>query len=234
LILGIPLGLGVYEWTNSIVWALMPSIFGLTLLIASFVSGLPLLEAAAREAENELDLARIPDTSIRERAEKLFKLHQLELQKYYDQTLRHTALIFIVGIFCIAAGFGILLFTLYLVFSMTPSAGLSEKIVLASLGAVGSILANFIGVIYLRMYSTTIQSLSLFHNRLVGTHHLHFANLTAAQIQNDAVRERALAQIAEQSVKYLSAITGADRSPTTRKVTSRGRGNADSQLPEKS
>lgn len=163
------------------------------------------IEVQIRDVENEIDLLRIADTSIEQRAEKLFKLHQFELKKYYDQTLRHSSWIFLVGIGCIVGGFAVIGVTLYLVQSGVEGTQLSEKIVIAALGAIGGILANFIAVIYLKMHSETLKSLTEFHNRLVVTHHLHFGNFLAAKIADIPQREKVISAMAESLAKTNTA-----------------------------
>ncbi|HEV2108778.1 MAG TPA: hypothetical protein VGR16_10990, partial [Thermomicrobiales bacterium] len=53
-----------------------------------------------------------------------------------------------------------------------------------------------IAVIFLRMFSETIQSMIDFHNRLVATHHVHFGNVLAAKITNEALRSETLSRMA--------------------------------------
>ena len=159
------------------------------------------IEMEIRDIENEIDLFGISEDSIEQRAEKQFKLHQIELKKYYDQTLRHSSFIFSVGLICLFLGFAIIGITLYLVFSSSATIELSEKIILASLGAIGAILSNFIGIIYIKMYSETIKSLTEFHNRLVLTHHLHFGNFLIGKINDQTLREKTLAEIASKLAK---------------------------------
>ena len=67
-----------------------------------------------QDAEGEKDLLTIAADPMQQRAEKLFKLHQLELKKYYDQTLKHSIRIFAVGIVCLLLGFVIIGVTIYL------------------------------------------------------------------------------------------------------------------------
>jgi hypothetical protein len=183
------------------VFALLGLLYGLALLLFSGLRPTSNLEIEIRDIENELDLLSIKDTSIEQRAEKLFKLHQFELKKYYDQTLRHGAWIFYTGLACIVLAFVIIGITLYLVVSSSTAKEFSEKIVIASLGAVGAVLSNFIAVIYLKMYSETIKSLTEFHNRLVLTHHLHFSNFLTAKITDKTLREKTLAEIASNLAK---------------------------------
>jgi hypothetical protein len=183
---------------------LIALVYGFTFLLTPFA--IPtILDTEAQDLENELDLLAIAetptDTSREQRAEKLFKLHQFELKRYYDQTLRHSAWIFLVGISSIAVGFAIIGSTIYLVAVGLTGKGLSEQIVIAAIGAVGGVLSNFIAVIYLRMHSETIKSLAEFHNRLVVTHHLHFANFLTSKIQDQPLREKTLGEMASSLAK---------------------------------
>lgn len=159
------------------------------------------IETEIQRVEGELDLLTISDTSAEQRAEKLFKLHQFELKKYYDQTLKHSSWIFFVGIACIILGFILIAYAIYQV-TIAPDRELSEKIVLGSLGAIGGLLADFIAVIYMKMYSETIKSLTEFHNRLVTTHHLHFGNFLASKIADKSLREKTVSEIAIAIAKH--------------------------------
>ena len=154
------------------------------------------IEQKIFEIQNEIDLLSIDDTSLEERAEKLFRLHQLELKKYYDQTLNHSRYIFFVGISSILIGFIIIGSTIYFIYKFNAY-NFSEKVLIGVLGSIGAILSNFIAVIFVKMYSETIKSLTEFHNRLVITHYLHFGNFLVAKIKNDKLREETLSKIAE-------------------------------------
>ena len=157
------------------------------------------IEQKIFEIQNEIDLLSIDDTSLEERAEKLFRLHQLELKKYYDQTLNHSRLIFIVGIVSIFAGFLFIGVAFYLIFR-APLNGFSEKVLVGVLGSIGAVLSNFVAVIFVKMYSETIKSLTEFHNRLVITHYLHFGNFLVAKIKDSKLREETISKLAENIV----------------------------------
>lgn len=184
--------------------ALSLSLIGIVLSIYSGSVSARLIKTEIQSIENELDLMSIKESSREQRAEKLFKLHQIELKKYYDQTLSHSQWIFWVGLLCIFLGFAIIGITLYFVISTSPldyvfysiseKKELPQKIIVSSLGAIGAILSNFIAVLYLKMYSQTIKSLTEFHNRLVITHHLHFGNYLVSRIDNNDKREETLYQ----------------------------------------
>src|SRR5439155_5698562 len=87
--------------------------------------------------ESELDLLETTEVAPEQRAEKLFKHHQYELQKYYDQTLRHSKWIFVVGVFCIFVGFATIAATFWLVVSLKGDKAFPEKVLVSVLGAVG-------------------------------------------------------------------------------------------------
>ncbi len=154
------------------------------------------LRTEIRDTKNELDLLSISVDSIQQRAEKLFKLHQFELEKYYTQALRQSARIFLVGIFSILVGFAIIALTFYLVGFRFGDQATQARIIIASVGAVGTVLANFIGAVYVKMFSETLKSLTEFHNRLVLTHHLHFGNFLSAKISEEKKRDETLAKMA--------------------------------------
>lgn len=148
-----------------------------------------------QEIENELDLLSISHLSLEERSEKLFKHHHLELKRYYDENLKQSSWIFVVGIVCILIGFAIIGITLYFLIA-NSSNELENKIIVASVGAIGAILSNFIAVIYLKMHSEAVKSLTEFHNRFVNTHHFYFSNFLLSKIQNEDKREDALVELA--------------------------------------
>ncbi|MBD2065946.1 hypothetical protein H6F93_00050 [Leptolyngbya sp. FACHB-671] len=149
-----------------------------------------------QELQNEIELLSIADTSLEQRAEKLFRINQLELKRYYNQSLMSSLWILVVGITCILLGFLIIGSSLSLVNLQSQSNSIEEKVILAILGAVGGILSNFIAVVYLRMFSENIKSLNTFHNRLVVTNNLHFSNVLAASIKDVSLREKTISQIA--------------------------------------
>ena len=55
----------------------------------------------------------------------------------------------------------------------------------AILGAVATLLGNFVGAIYVKMYAESTKSLTAFHNRLVGTHHMHYGAYLATRIVDE-------------------------------------------------
>lgn len=122
-------------------------------------------------------------------------MNGLQLQRYSDQALRQRAYIFGAGVFFMLAGLGAVGAAFRLLYSR-EQLNVSEKIVIAALGTVSGVLANFVAVLFLRMFSETIRSMVGFHNRLVVTHQMHFANVLAASISNLDLRDETLAKMA--------------------------------------
>ena len=173
-----------------------------------FVAGVMWIAAsffATKSSENRNEIVRIQGdlvlveaqtASSLEKAEKIFRLNETEVRRYYDEALKKSSWIFYVGVGTIVIGFLIVWFTIRLVSSNAVSDDLPGKIVLAVLGTVSGVLTNFIAAIYIKMYSETIQSLGVFHNRLVLTHHLHFANVLVEGINDKSLRDETLSKLA--------------------------------------
>jgi len=161
----------------------------------------PSLRMRVRDAETDLqdldfqiDLQQFDVGKEESRAEKILRINQLQLRRYYDMNLSQNFWVFSLGVFCIVLGIAVIAFSFYLVLKVAD--GRESKIIVASLGAIGSILANFVAAVYLRMNTSASQNLAEFHSRLVDTHQTLLANLLASRIQNDEQRWRALEELA--------------------------------------
>lgn len=170
-------------------------LYGLICALAPLARNTNVLEKELQNIENELELETLDTESGPKRAEKLFKNHHLELKRYYDENLNQSRVLFRVGIVCIIVGFLVVAATVWLVWENLDNE-LANKLIIASLGAIGAILSNFIGVMYLKMHAETTKSLTQFHNRFVNTHHFHFGNFLISKIEDQARREKALANLA--------------------------------------
>jgi hypothetical protein len=135
-----------------------------------------------QELQGRVEL--LEDLPEQQRAERLFKLHQLELKKYYDQALSQSRWIFYVGLACLVLGF-LIIWGAYRIITGNEIAHSAQKTIVAVVGAIGSLLSSYIGAIYMKMYTETLKSLTAFHNRLVRTHHMHYGAYLAARISDD-------------------------------------------------
>jgi hypothetical protein len=208
--------------------ALATFAYGVIILILGLSFSPRELDEQLARVEDELELLAIKDTSREQQAQKLLKLHQSELKRYYDQTLRQSSVIFFAGLVCIVLGFVVVGSSLYLIWQ-TPTNGLQQKLILGGLGAIGGILSNFIAVMYLRMFTQTILSLTDFHTRLVSTHNLYFGNFLMSKIDRHSdFYERVLSEIAstvsgQQPRRGASHSHEAVEPPTTRSAKIKGR-----------
>ncbi|HEY5710096.1 MAG TPA: hypothetical protein VIS51_11975 [Solirubrobacterales bacterium] len=166
------------------------------------------------EVKERLELRGLFNEEER-RAFRLYQLHNLDLKRYYDLALSQRRVIFGLGGFCITLGAGVAITALILVGDGGTSK--EQNLLIAGIGAVGAILANFVAVIYLRMFSDTVKSMDTFHDRLVATHHLLFGNLLAARIADREKRDKTLADMAA-SVAHLDLEGKEDHSSSNGKA----------------
>lgn len=149
-----------------------------------------------QSARDEIEFLSAEEHSIEMKAYRLFRLHQVEVKRYYSQALSHGNVLFNIGLACILLGLAIVVFSLVaLTTSSNPSS--VSKFVIGGVGVLGGILSNFVAAIYLRMYTKGIESLNSLHNRLVSTHFLHFSDFLTAKVSNGNLREETLCEIAK-------------------------------------
>lgn len=164
---------------------------------------LPMFRARVRAVEEDLqeldfqiDLQQF-DVSIAEsRAEKILRLNSFQLRRYHDINLQQNTWVFSLGLFCILLGIAVIGVTFYLVVSVAQTR--DSKLITGALGAIGSLMTNYIAAIYLKMHSGATANLASFHNKLVDTHQLLFGNLVASRIENDKLRGDTLSKLALQ------------------------------------
>ena len=178
--------------------ALIYPLFGLSEPIANEIDAL----------ESELAFSLTGVEAKEERAERLFKLHDIGLKKYYDQALNQTKVIFIMGIFCMIVGFVFIGLSFYFIFTnsgnnINKASLLNEKILVGVLGTASGILTNFVAVVYLKMYNETTKSFTSFHYKLVSTNHLHFVNFLLSKIEDKEIFNKALKDIATKVTKKI-------------------------------
>jgi hypothetical protein len=179
-------------WFPAIYIALFASLAAFTALRVVTVVREVRREAAA--VEETLDLSGLLGEDEK-RAHKLFQINSAEVRRYYDQALRQRKYIFYLGVLCILLGFG----SVFIAFSLiwrNPEIPVQEKVVIAILGTVSGILANFVALIFLNMFSAIVKSMVNFHQRLVSTHHVVFSNVLVAKIEDPVLRDSTLAHVA--------------------------------------
>jgi hypothetical protein len=152
-----------------------------------------------RELEFERYLQETNRSSDEKSAERLFFLNGSEIQRYYRLNLHQNTWIFCVGLICIGIGIAIIGATLYLVLVMIEAdgaQGTANKVIVAAIGAVGTLATNFVGAMYLKMHAEAAKALNDFHQRLVNSHALFLGNVLASRISNQTSREAAFRDMA--------------------------------------
>lgn len=146
--------------------------------------------------ENEIQLAKSEIGDLEVRAERLFRSHEIELRKYYKQNLNLGAWIFATGIMCILLGFSVVFYTN---FSLWNSAHAStSELIKGGFGLISGILINFVAVIFLKMFSGITSSTNSFHERLVTTNNLYYANFLTSKISDQKLRDEAISNLAQK------------------------------------
>ncbi len=173
------------------------------------------------EFEKELRLFRV--NPVQRRAEKLLRINQFQLRQYYGLNLRENNRVFLLGIGCIIIGASVVGTVLGLVTYLGTELGteneartqgvVGTQIIIGCVGAVGSLLINYVAVIYLKMHASASSNLSDFHARLIETHQLLLANFFSAQIFDDEKRWEVLSKMATN----LSTSEGPQRAPNSTK-----------------
>ena len=191
-----PFSFAYFYKKGNLISAAIPLLYGLM-----FLGILPLhkarlhdIEAELQELEFERDLLKYKVSSIESRAEKLLRINQTQLRRYYELNLSQNIWVFGVGIFCILLGIVLIGITLYLIINKITTE--NEKIIVAVTGTIGSLFTNFVAAIYLKMHASASENLSSFHERLVETHQLLLGNLIASRIENNEIRWKTLSQLA--------------------------------------
>lgn len=150
------------------------------------------LEEDARKEEKEFSEI---DPSKRElRAEKMFKMNQKELMRYYDMNLAQTKFLSGLGIIMIIFGMFIVVVTLILYILLEL-----DKVLLL-VGSISGIIVDFVGAIFIKMYTENIKAAVKFHEKFAESNNLLLANSIANKIENEGLREKTLSEISKEII----------------------------------
>ncbi|HYM40608.1 MAG TPA: hypothetical protein VEY12_10815 [Thermoplasmata archaeon] len=191
----VPIGIGDYLETHNVLSSLL-WVVGLVGFAIPFVFPVASHEQAVRDLEMEKALKLDDWKPDAQRAARLYRAHENEMKRYYDQILRQGAWIFATGLALLAMGFVIILVTLYFIVSSPPGTDITKQVITGVIGGSGSFATDFVGAIYLSMYHGASDAVGKFHDALVATHDLYYANLLAAQLKDGNVAQSALEKIA--------------------------------------
>ena len=128
------------------------------------------------------------------RAEKLFRMNQKELMRYYDMNLAQTKFLSGLGIMMILFGIIIVAGSLYMYMSLN-----GDKVLL-SVGSLSGIVVDFIGAVFIKMYTKNIEASVKFHAKFAESNNLLLANSIAHKIEDDKLREETLSEISKDII----------------------------------
>jgi hypothetical protein len=174
-----------------------------------FVAGFFTCRAQARDLATERRTLEFERQILGNRIQKepgdatdsmiLFLKNEVELKRYYDQALRQSSFVFVLGVLCVLAGLAAVGGAAAIVYSTADESevGITAQIVIGSLGIAGGLLSGFVARVYLGLHKGTVSSMTDFHTRFVLTHHMLFANVLLARIDDDSLRDDALRGVAQ-------------------------------------
>ncbi len=173
---------------------------GWVLMIPSQHLRLREIDNDIQEIDYHLDLQQFPVGRSEGRAEKILRINNFQLRRYYDLNLRQNMWVLWIGIACIALS-AIIIFVSLEMASNTDSK--HEQVIIAVLGSVGAILSNVVAAIYLKMNASASRNLTAFHSKLVDTNRLLLANLFVSRIEDQGKQWDTLSKMAIELVGTL-------------------------------
>jgi hypothetical protein len=114
--------------------------------------------------------------------------------RYYDMNLAQTKFLSGLGIMMIIFGILIVIATLYMYMSLD-----TEKVLLF-VGSLSGIVVDFIGAIFIMMYTKNIEAAVKFHAKFAESNNLLLANSIANKIEDDKIREDTLSEISKNII----------------------------------
>lgn len=150
------------------------------------------LDEEARREEKEF--SEIDPEKRALRAEKMFRMNQKELMRYYNMNLAQTKFLYGLGIIMILIGILIVVAVIYMYMMLG-----ADKILLI-VGSVSGILVDFIGAVFITMYTKNIEAAVKFHAKFAESNNLLLANSIANKIEDDKIRKNTLSEISKNII----------------------------------
>ncbi len=155
------------------------------------------IEQYEKEAlEQEKELMDIDPSKRELRAEKLFRVNQKELMRYYEMNISQTKYLSRLGVSMLVFGFVIVAASIYVC---------STKIInnfLLIVGSISGILIDFLGTIFIGMYNKNVEAAIKFHTKFVESNSLLLANSIANKIDTQEIRETTLAEMSKKIIEH--------------------------------
>ncbi len=150
------------------------------------------LTSRCAQIDETIAVMSVQNKTPKMQAEIRFDNSQSDFKRFFDINLNQLSWVFKLGIGTVLAGM-IIIFLAIIMFAVSP-----VKYDIAVLtGAVSGILVDFIGVIFIRMYTETIKASMQIQNRLIHNTDNLLADLLAEDIDDKNLRNQTLAEIAK-------------------------------------
>jgi hypothetical protein len=146
-------------------------------------------ERDIKEIQDEIDLRQMTEATPEQKAHKLLSIQQGQLSRYFDVILQQSRSIFVVGIFAMLVGVGVVVWAIWQ--TQIVKGDLGEKAIVAGLGAIGAILTNYIAAIFLKMFADIGQAVQRSVGAMTQSLQLNFANVVISNIEKPEVRDEA-------------------------------------------
>ena len=124
----------------------------------------------------------------------MFRMNQKELMRYYDMNLAQTKFLSGLGIMMIIFGIVIVGITLYMYMSIE-----TDKVLLV-VGSLSGIVVDFIGAVFIKMYTKNMEAAVKFHAKFAESNNLLLANSIANKIEDVKIRETTLSEISKNII----------------------------------
>ncbi|HEO2500463.1 TPA: hypothetical protein VAP67_001899 [Streptococcus agalactiae] len=153
------------------------------------------VSSALAYVEDQLFTYEIEKKSFEERALQQFNKSQNEIEKYNNHNFNQLKRIFSLGQMLI--GFGSFLMFIVIGYSLVFE-HVSNFVYIMSICS--GVMINFIGAIFINMYSKILKSSSMNHYVMVENNQVYLGNLLASQIKDDELREETLSEVAKSLI----------------------------------
>ena len=150
------------------------------------------LDEDTRKEEKEFSEIALEQKELR--AEKMFRMNQKELMRYYDMNLTQTKFLSALGIMMVIFGMLIVAASLYMYMPLN-----ADKVLLC-IGSLSGVIADFVGTVFIKMYTRNIEAAVKFHAKFAESNNLLLANLIANKIKDDKLRETTLSEISKNII----------------------------------
>lgn len=163
-----------------------------TIILLIFIKDLEITvkEEEILEMNDEIELLETSESEYDKIAKKQFQRDQKEVKRYYDINLKYLKYLFPIGTGIILLGVTIIIISVILF--INEKNGIQMLI-----GSVLGILIDFIGVIFIQMYTKTVQMSIKFHDKLINSNNILFVNILITKIKNQDLQDKTLSEVAK-------------------------------------